>query len=116
MQKNIFGKPLVLCSNNPLTGFTRNGYCSYETSDSGNHMVCARVTKEFLEYTKSQGNDLISKTKNFPGLKSGDFWCLCAYRWLESLRAGVAPPILLEATNMEVLKIIPVQYLRQYRL
>lgn len=116
MQKNIFGKPLTLCSNNPLTGYTRNGYCHSDTVDHGMHMVCAKVTPEFLEFTKSRGNDLITKTSYFPGLKPGDFWCLCAYRWLEAFNAGVAPPVLLEATHIEALKIIPLQYLFQYRL
>lgn len=116
MQKNIFGKPLIPCSNNPLTGYTRNGYCDADTVDNGMHMVCARVTQEFLDFTKSRGNDLITKTNYFPGLKPGDFWCLCAYRWLEAFNAGVAPPVLLEATNIEALKVVPLQYLFQYRL
>jgi uncharacterized protein (DUF2237 family) len=108
MQKNIFGNPISLCSNNPLTGFLRNGYCHIDTVDHGMHIVCAKITKDFLEFTKSRGNDL--------PLKPGDFWCLCAFRWLEAYYAGVAPPVLLEATNIESLKIIPLSYLYKHRL
>jgi len=116
MDKNVLGKPIQLCSTNPLTGFNRTGYCKYDGEDHGQHFVCARVTQEFLNFTKSKGNDLITKTDYFPGLKHGDFWCLCAYRWLEAFYAGVAPPVFLEATNIETLKIIPLMYLFKHRI
>jgi uncharacterized protein (DUF2237 family) len=78
--------------------------------------VCARVTKDFLNFSKTRGTDLITPRGTFPGLKEGDFWCLCAYRWLEAYNAGVAPKIYLEACNYESLKIIPIEILMKYRL
>jgi uncharacterized protein (DUF2237 family) len=108
MAKNVFGEPLIPCSLNPMTGFFRNGCCDTGPEDQGTHTVCAVVTLEFLEFSKSRGNDLISPRPEFlfPGLKPGDKWCLCALRWLEAWNAGVAPPVLLEATNEASLEII----------
>ena len=90
--RNIFGEPLVACCFNPLTGYFRDGYCRTDRMDLGVHVVCARVTDEFLSYSKSRGNDLITARPefNFPGLTDGDFWCLCAQRWYEAVAAGVA--------------------------
>ncbi len=113
---NVLGKKLELCSLKPLTGWLRNGYCTIDQLDTGFHTVCARVTKEFLQFTRTRGNDLITPRSGFPGLKEGDFWCLCASRWLEAYRAGVAPPVKLEATNFETLKVIPLETLLQYRI
>jgi len=112
--KNILGKNLVLCSNTPKTGYFRNGYCVTGPTNSGTHVVCAKVTDEFLQYSKSQDNDLITPGPNFPGLKAGDKWCLCAYRWLEAYKAGVAPPVVLESTNIAVKTIIPVSILKKF--
>ena len=83
MEKNIFGEPLKSCCTDPLTGYFRDGYCRTDKSDYGNHTVCVIVTKEFLEFSKRNGNDLITPQPKylFPGLKAGDKWCLCASRW-----------------------------------
>jgi len=113
---NVLGTRLRLCSSSPLTGWMRNGYCTIDELDRGFHVVCARVTNDFLKFTKSRGNDLITPRDNFPGLKEGNFWCLCASRWLEAYHAGVAPPVLLEATNIEVLKMIPLEILMKFKI
>lgn len=106
--KNVFGTRLEACSIEPLTGFNRNGYCQTAEHDFGVHGVCSEVTKDFLNFTKDRGNDLSSPDQlyGFPGLKPGDRWCLCASRWKEALDHGVAPPIVLSATNEGVLKHI----------
>ena len=111
---NILGTPLISCS--AFTGWTRTGFCITDQADQGFHVVCARVTQEFLNFTKTRGNDLVTPRPHFPGLKPGDFWCLCAARWLEAYKAGVAPPVVLEATNAKVLKMIPLELLKHYRL
>ena len=111
---NVLGTPLISCS--AFTGWKRDGYCTTDDADHGFHVVCARVTNEFLRFTKSRGNDLITRSPSFPGLTEGDFWCLCAARWIEAYRAGVAPPIVLEATNAKVLQRIPLAVLKQHRL
>ena len=113
---NVLGKPLVPCSMNPLTGYFRNGYCSTGPTDAGTHVVCAVVTDKFLQFSKDQGNDLITPAPGFPGLKAGDKWCLCAYRWKEAYEASVAPSIVLESTNRAVLRIIPLKILKQFRV
>ena len=100
-QRNIFGEDLIACCFQPLTGFFRDGYCNTDMSDRGIHTVCVMLTWEFLEFSKKQGNDLSTPNPqfNFPGLKEGDFWCLCAGRWLDAFKAGCAPKVKLEATN-----------------
>lgn len=112
-KKNIWGEALQPCSTAPMTGFYRDGHCRTDELDRGRHVVCAQVTAEFLAYSKAQGNDLITPIAGrFPGLKPGDYWCLCALRWLEAYQAGVAPKIrlaasdeaLLQYTNLETLK------------
>ena len=82
--KNIMGNELELCSEEPMTGYWRDGYCKTNEHDQGSHTVCAEITDEFLEYTKSMGNDLSTPRGGFPGLKPGDKWCLCASRWLQA--------------------------------
>lgn len=106
--KNVFGLPLSTCSNNPVTGFYRNGCCDTGPEDFGNHTVCVIMTQEFLLFSQSRGNDLITPAPqyNFPGLKPGDRWCVCALRWKEAFEAGYAAPVVLEATNEEVLKFV----------
>jgi uncharacterized protein (DUF2237 family) len=108
VETNLFGEKLEPCSTIPLTGFYRNGLCSTGEHDFGTHTVCAVMTEEFLQFTKSMGNDLITPVPeySFPGLKAGDRWCLCAMRWLEAYEAGVAPPIVPEATNEKTLEFI----------
>ena len=111
---NVLGKPLVPCSMNPVTGYFRNGYCSTGPTDTGTHVVCAVVTDAFLQFSKDQGNDLITPAPGFPGLKAGDKWCLCAHRWKEAYEAGVAPSVVLESTHKAVLRIVPLKILKQF--
>jgi uncharacterized protein (DUF2237 family) len=113
-QKNVLGTTLKLCCGN--TGYTREGFCYVPESDAGNHSVCAIVTEEFLQYSLSRGNDLISPNPmyQFKGLRAGDRWCLCAMRWREALSMDVAPSIDLEATNEMALSIIPIETLQLY--
>ncbi|UZR98047.1 DUF2237 family protein [Chondrinema litorale] len=108
MAKNVLGEELQLCCNKPLTGFYRDGYCNTGNEDQSSHVICAHVTEEFLRFSKSRGNDLISPMPqyNFPGLKAGDCWCLCALRWQEALEAGVAPPVNLVATHEKALTFV----------
>ena len=110
---NIFGEPLKTCSGDPVTGFFRDGCCNTGEQDFGMHTVCAVMTDEFLAFSKEQGNDLSTPRPqwNFPGLKEGDRWCLCAGRWLEAWQAGRAPLVDLEATHEETLKIVPIDIL-----
>lgn len=106
--KNIVGTELQSCCADPMTGFFRDGYCKTNHMDQGTHVVCAIVTDEFLQFTKSCGNDLSTPRPEyqFPGLKAGDGWCLCALRWKEAYEAGVAPPIKAESTHEKVLNFI----------
>ena len=114
--KNILGKKLQLCSKNPLTGFMRDGFCKTDKNDHGTHIVCAVVTKKFLDFTYRKGNDLITPRGNFPGLKPGDKWCLCVMRWIEAYNYGVAPYIDLNCTNENVLKYVQYDILIKYKI
>ncbi|MDJ0986438.1 MAG: DUF2237 domain-containing protein [Desulfobacterales bacterium] len=116
--KNVLGQKLQLCSVDPITGYLRTGTCETGPQDSGSHVVCAQVTDRFLEYTKSRGNDLSSPIpgSSFPGLKPGDRWCLCALRWKEALEAGVAPPVIMEATHEAVLRHVSLEDLKHHAL
>ena len=111
--KNVLGTALKLCSKSPLTGYLRDGFCKTDQRDQGLHLVAAVMTKEFLDFTKSRGNDLSSPNIafGFPGLIPGDRWCLCALRWMEAYKANCAPPVILEATNEKALDIIDLKYL-----
>ena len=111
--KNVLGTTLELCSKSPLTGYLRDGFCKTDQRDQGLHLVAAVMTKEFLDFTKSRGNDLSSPNIafGFPGLIPGDRWCLCALRWMEAYNANCAPPVILEATNEKALDIIDLKYL-----
>ena len=113
MNKNIFGEPLKLCSSNPMTGFYRNGCCDTDKDDYGLHTVCVIVHDEFLNFSRLVGNDLTTPMPNydFPGLKHGDKWCLCAKRWKQAFENNVAPKVILEATNEKTLEIIDIKYL-----
>ena len=110
MNKNIFGDPILECSKSPLTGYFRNGCCDTDESDFGMHTVCVVATQEFLNFSKEVGNDLSTPIPqwNFEGVKAGDRWCLCALRWKEAFENGVAPKVVLEATNEKTLDIIPI--------
>ena len=116
--KNVLGEILEPCSEAPLTGFTRNGFCETGPSDTGSHTVCAEVTKEFLEYSKSKGNDLLTPVSefDFPGLKPGDRWCLCAARWREALSAGCAPKVALRATHERALQVVGIDELKSHAI
>ncbi|HVL56334.1 MAG TPA: DUF2237 domain-containing protein [Burkholderiaceae bacterium] len=111
--KNVLGGPLLACSYDPLTGFLRDGCCRGVAEDFGSHTVCARMTEEFLQFSAARGNDLSTPQPQFRfrGLRGGDRWCLCAARWLEAFHAGVAPPVILEATDAHALEIVPLEAL-----
>ncbi|TAD92091.1 MAG: DUF2237 domain-containing protein [Bacteroidetes bacterium] len=113
MPLNVFGEELECCCTSPLTGFYRDGFCRTGQHDTGRHVVCARVTEAFLAFSLSMGNDLITPRPeyDFPGLKPGDRWCLCALRWKEAYDAGVAPPVYLQATNERALNYIDINIL-----
>ena len=117
-QKNIFGEDLEECSVRPLTGYFRDGCCNTDSSDLGLHIVCVEVSEQFLEFSKSRSNDLSTPNPDveFPGLKPGDRWCLCADRWKEALDAGVAPPVIFSSTNEKVLEIIELEDLKRYAI
>ena len=117
-QLNVFGRVLKTCSNDPLTGFLRDGCCNSSLNDRGEHTVCAIVSDKFLNFSLSKGNDLITPRKefNFPGLIDGDRWCLCADRWIEAYQNECAPRIVLEATNIDVLKKINIEILKKFAL
>jgi len=116
--KNVLGERLESCSDSPLTGFTRSGSCETGPSDLGSHTVCAQVTPEFLHYSKSQGNDLITPVPEFgyPGLKPGDRWCLCAARWREAMEAGCAPKVALRATHERALRVVGIEELKSHAI
>ncbi len=114
--KNVLGAPLVPCSYDPLTGFFRDGCCHTDAHDAGSHVVCARVTQSFLDFSLARGNDLMTARPEhrFRGLKPGDRWCLCALRWKEALEAGVAPPVVLECTHERALDYVTLAQLRAH--
>ena len=117
-QLNIFNEPLEACSFDPVTGFFRSGCCETSELDTGSHTVCAIMTEEFLTFSKSKGNDLSTPVPafDFPGLNSGDRWCLCAARWLEAYEASSAPSIIAKATHIRALEIIPMEVIKEFAL
>lgn len=114
VQRNVLGNALETCGLDPMTGYYRTGACATDDEDVGTHVVCAQVTEEFLRFTASRGNDLVTPRGGFPGLKPGDRWCLCALRWKEALEAGVAPPVVLQATQEKALEYVPMETLLEY--
>jgi len=104
--ENIYGSPLdtIICSTDPMTGWFRDGTCKTGPNDSGTHVVCAEMTQDFLDYTKSVGNDLSTRRGGFPGLRPGNKWCLCAMRWTQAWHAGKAPPVVPQATHKKALQ------------
>ncbi len=117
-QKNVLGQKLESCSTDPLTGWFRDGCCNTDEIDHGVHTVCAKVTKKFLEWSKEKGNDLITPHPefDFPGLKDGDSWCVCAQTYAQSIEAGTACKIFLKKTNYKTLEIIALDDLKKYAI
>ena len=118
LQKNVLGEELEICSSDPLTGWFRDGCCNTDKNDYGSHTVCAKVTTKFLEWSKNVGNDLITPHPefDFPGLKDGDSWCVCAATYAQSIEAGTACKIFLKKTNYKTLEIVPLEKLKQYAI
>ena len=116
--KNVLGGALQPCSERPQTGFFRDGCCNTSEEDIGAHVVCVRVTAEFLEFSAGRGNDLTTAHPEFgfAGLKPGDRWCLCAMRWVEALKAGIAPQLVLSATHEIMLEYAPLAELKKYAI
>lgn len=118
VQRNVLGGPLGRCSDRPVTGFFRDGCCNTGDEDVGNHTVCVVLTDEFLEFSKSRGNDLSTPRPefDFPGLHAGDRWCLCAARWQEAFLMGKAPRVVLNATNEASLDIVRFDDLKRHAI
>ena len=115
--KNVLGTELVACSFDPLTGYFRDGCCNTDASDLGSHLICVRVTREFLAFSHARGNDLSTPMPQhrFNGLQPGDRWCLCALRWREALDEGYAPPVVMEATHANALQFVTLAQLEKHR-
>jgi uncharacterized protein (DUF2237 family) len=117
-ERNVFGEPLEPCETALETGFLRDGHCRHVERDPGRHEVCAVMTQAFLEYSRQQGNDLVTPRPElqFPGLHPGDRWCVCIPRWIEAKEAGNAPPVVLEATTADVLDEVSLETLEEYAI
>ena len=115
---NVLGTALAPCSYDPLTGYLRDGCCHTDANDQGSHLICAKVTQAFLDFSLARGNDLSTPRpqQRFRGLRAGDRWCLCALRWKEALAAGVAPPVVLECTHQRALAYVTLEQLRAHEL
>lgn len=116
MPSNVLGTELKCCCHDPLTGFYRDGYCRTGPNDHGLHTVCVMVTREFLDFSRSVGNDLSTPVEawGFPGLHPGDKWCLCVQRWQQAFASGVAPPVYLEASHMSSLEFVDLADLKAH--
>jgi uncharacterized protein (DUF2237 family) len=116
--KNVLGGPLQVCSERPPTGFYRDGCCNTDDEDLGAHVICVRVTAEFLAFSQARGNDLSTPHPEFgfPGLKPGDRWCLCGARWVEAWQAGIAPRVVLAATHESMLDYVALDELKKYAI
>ena len=117
-QKNVLGEEIETCCESPITGFFRDGFCHTDDTDEGVHTVCVSMTKDFLEFSKSKGNDLSTPRPefNFPGLKEGDSWCLCAERWAEANEVSMAPKLYIKRTNLRTLDIVPLDILKKFAI
>jgi uncharacterized protein (DUF2237 family) len=115
---NVLGTPLVPCSYDPLTGYYRDGCCNTDAHDHGSHVICAKVTQAFLDFSVARGNDLVTPRPEyrFAGLKAGDRWCLCAMRWHEAWQAGLAPPVILDSTHERALSFVSLAQLQSSAL
>ncbi len=116
--KNVLGEDLESCCQDPVTGFYRDGFCKTGLEDSGRHVICAEMTDDFLRYTFTRGNDLMTPRPEyqFPGLRAGDRWCLCALRWREALEAGKAPPVILASTHERALEYVSMEDLQAHAI
>jgi len=114
--KNVLGTDLETCGTDPMTGFFRDGCCNTGVDDEGLHLVCSVMTDDFLKFSKAQGNDLSTPMPNyhFPGLQSGDRWCLCVLRWKEALGAGKAPKVVLASTHISTLEFVDLEDLKRF--
>ena len=117
MEKNVLGTELQPCCYEPMTGYYRDGFCKTGDEDVGTHVVCAIMTDEFLRFSRSRGNDLITPLPyfKFPGLKAGDKWCLCVSRWKEAYEEGLAPQVVLEGTHEKALKYVSFEMLLEHK-
>ena len=117
-QKNVFGEEIETCCESPITGFFRDGFCHTDDTDEGVHTICVSMTKDFLEFSKSKGNDLSTPRPefNFPGLKEGDGWCLCAESWVEAYEVSMAPKLYIKRTNLRTLDIVPLDILKKFAI
>ncbi len=115
---NVYGEPLEPCSEDPVTGFFRDGCCNTSQEDMGIHTVCVQLTDEFLQFSKQQGNDLTTPNPqfDFPGLKAGDRWCLCATRWLHAYKAGKAPKVYTRSTHFRTMEVVDIKILKEFDL
>ena len=113
---NIFGDKIEACCHDPVTGYFRDGFCNTDEHDFGSHVVCAEITEDFLIFSKAMGNDLSTPRPefNFPGLKEGDRWCLCALRWKEAYDAAVAPRVYLESCHLNALSYVTKDQLGEF--
>ena len=113
---NIFGDKIEACCHDPVTGYFRDGFCNTDEHDFGSHVVCAEITEDFLTFSEAMGNDLSTPRPefNFPGLKEGDRWCLCALRWKEAYDAGVAPRVYLESCHLNALSYVTKDQLEEF--
>ncbi|MBK9495681.1 MAG: hypothetical protein BWZ07_00682 [Alphaproteobacteria bacterium ADurb.BinA280] len=115
---NVLGLPLQSCSTQPMSGYFRDGCCHTDPSDRGLHVVCAVMDERFLAFSKAAGNDLSTPQEafDFPGLRAGDRWCLCAARWMEAYHAGVAPRVVLHSTHLNALGVVSLDHLREHAI
>lgn len=113
---NVLGEPLMLCADEPVTGFFRDGKCNTCEEDVGSHTVCIEASKAFLEFSRFKGNDLSTPAPEygFKGLRPGDSWCLCAARWLEAYKNDMAPRVHLARTHIKALEVVPMELLKKY--
>jgi uncharacterized protein (DUF2237 family) len=118
LPRSVMGRAIEPCGHRPTTGFFRDGCCNTDETDAGAHVVCAKMTDEFLRFSAARGNDLRTPAPHagFPGLSPGDRWCLCAERWKEALAAGCAPPVLLGSTHERALEYISLEELSAHAL
>lgn len=112
---NALGGVLEPCSLDPKTGFFRSGYCECGKKNESIHLVCIYATEEFLEYSKKVGNDLSTPMPhyNFPGLKTGDSWCLNAPSFAKALKDGIDVKIFIHSTHINVLKYVDLETLKK---